>query len=45
MTEATAVTPQGRISPYDLGIWNDQQVEGLKRLMDSVHQNGSKIGI
>ncbi|NDI33928.1 NADPH dehydrogenase NamA [Chengkuizengella sediminis] len=43
--EATAVDPQGRISPYDLGIWNDEQFEGLKQLTEMAHQHGSKIGI
>ncbi len=30
MTEASAVTPEGRISPQDLGIWSDAHIEGLK---------------
>ncbi|WP_086733285.1 NADH:flavin oxidoreductase/NADH oxidase, partial [Streptomyces glaucescens] len=29
---ATAVAPEGRISPYDLGIWNDTQVEAFRRI-------------
>lgn len=32
MTEATAVSPEGRISPYDLGLWNDIQTEGFCRI-------------
>ncbi|MBB4716949.1 NADH:flavin oxidoreductase/NADH oxidase [Streptomyces luteogriseus] len=32
IVEATAVSAQGRISPYDLGIWNDAQVEAFRRL-------------
>ncbi|MBC9730916.1 NADH:flavin oxidoreductase/NADH oxidase [Streptomyces sp. TRM68367] len=32
IVEATAVGPEGRISPYDLGIWNDTQVEALHRI-------------
>ncbi|MFD7712468.1 NADH:flavin oxidoreductase/NADH oxidase [Streptomyces sp. NPDC059786] len=32
IVEATAVSPEGRISPYDLGIWNDAQVEAFRRL-------------
>ncbi|MEV0239710.1 NADH:flavin oxidoreductase/NADH oxidase [Streptomyces sp. NPDC050674] len=32
IVEATAVSPQGRISPYDLGIWNDTQVEAFRRI-------------
>jgi NADPH2 dehydrogenase len=43
--EATAVTPQGRISENDLGIWDDTHIEGLKRLVDHVHELGGKIGI
>jgi NADPH2 dehydrogenase len=45
IVEASAVTPQGRISMEDLGIWNDQQIEGLKHLVDLVHEQDSKIGI
>lgn len=43
--EATAVTPQGRISEGDLGIWDDAHIEGLKQLVDHVHELGGKIGI
>ncbi|MCA0147711.1 NADPH dehydrogenase NamA [Rossellomorea vietnamensis] len=43
--EATAVTPQGRISPQDLGIWNDEQIEGLKELVDLMKEQGAKTGI
>lgn len=43
--EATAVTPQGRISDADLGIWSDEQIEGLKRIVDAVHAGGAKISI
>ncbi|MDQ0269353.1 NADPH dehydrogenase NamA [Cytobacillus purgationiresistens] len=43
--EATSVTPQGRISPRDLGIWNDEQIEGLKDLTDQLKANGSAPGI
>ncbi|MEU6537352.1 NADH:flavin oxidoreductase/NADH oxidase [Streptomyces sp. NPDC047000] len=32
VVEATAVTPEGRISPYDLGIWNDTQAEAFRRI-------------
>ncbi|MDP5272866.1 NADPH dehydrogenase NamA [Chengkuizengella axinellae] len=45
IVEATAIDPQGRISPYDLGIWNDEQIEGLKQLTEMTHVHGSKIGI
>jgi NADPH2 dehydrogenase len=45
IVEATAVTPQGRISPADLGIWSDEHVAGLKELTDLVHSQGAHIGI
>jgi len=45
MIEATAVTPEGRISSRDLGIWNDEHVEGLQRLVNQVKANGSKTAI
>lgn len=45
MLESTAVTPQGRISTYDLGIWDDSHIEGLSELVQLTHQFGAKIGI
>lgn len=45
MVEATAVSPEGRISPDDLGIWHDDYVAGLRRIVDRVHSCGSRIGI
>lgn len=45
MTEATAVTPPGRISPADTGIWNDAQVSAWRRITDFVHGQGTPIGI
>ena len=44
-TEATAVTPEGRISPEDLGIWRDDHVEMLARIVRFVHQQGSVSGM
>ena len=41
MLEATAVSPEGRISPQDLGIWNHQQAESLRPLIDFIHAQGS----
>lgn len=38
--EATGVVPEGRISPGDLGLWNDDQVSAFSRLADFVHENG-----
>lgn len=44
-TEATAVTPQGRISPADLGIWDDKHIEFLTRITHFIHRMGSVAGI
>ena len=44
-TEATAVTPEGRISPEDLGIWKDDHVEMLARIVRFVHAQGSVAGM
>lgn len=44
-TEAAAVSPEGRISPQDLGIWKDEHIEYLRRITDFLHQHGSKTGI
>jgi 2,4-dienoyl-CoA reductase-like NADH-dependent reductase (Old Yellow Enzyme family) len=44
-TEATAVLPEGRISPQDLGIWKDAQVESLARITRFIHQEGSVAGM
>ncbi|MGG0716595.1 NADPH dehydrogenase NamA [Robertmurraya massiliosenegalensis] len=43
--EATAVTPQGRISSKDLGIWSDNHIEGLSRLTGQIKSYGTKTGI
>jgi NADPH2 dehydrogenase len=45
IVEAAGVSPEGRISSYDLGIWDDEHIPGLARIVDAVHQNGAKIGI
>ncbi|HEV3458289.1 MAG TPA: NADH:flavin oxidoreductase/NADH oxidase [Thermoanaerobaculia bacterium] len=45
LTEATAVLPEGRISPHDLGIWNDHHVEPLARIVRFIHQQGSLAGM
>src|SRR5215204_3309257 len=44
-TEATAVTPEGRISPEDLGIWKDDHVDMLARIVGFVHAQGSVAGM
>jgi 2,4-dienoyl-CoA reductase-like NADH-dependent reductase (Old Yellow Enzyme family) len=43
--EASAVTPQGRISPGDLGIWKDDHIAGLERIVRFVHGQGARVGI
>ena len=43
--EATAVTPDGRISDGDLGVWSDAHIEGLKRIADQVKAAGAKAGV
>ncbi|KNE69430.1 hypothetical protein AMAG_13790 [Allomyces macrogynus ATCC 38327] len=45
MVEATAITPEGRISPQCLGLWKDEQIAPLKRIVDFYHANHGKIGI
>jgi 2,4-dienoyl-CoA reductase-like NADH-dependent reductase (Old Yellow Enzyme family) len=44
-TEATAVVPEGRISPEDLGIWKDDHIEMLSRIVRFVDSQGSIAGI
>lgn len=45
IAEATAVTPEGRISPADLGIWNDAHIEGLRRCTTFITNHGAVAGI
>lgn len=45
IVEATGVEPRGRITNNDLGIWTDEQISGLKRLVDFGHQQGSTMAI
>ncbi len=45
VTEACAVAPEGRISLFDLGIWKDEQIEGLKRVTGFIQAQGSVAGI
>jgi 2,4-dienoyl-CoA reductase-like NADH-dependent reductase (Old Yellow Enzyme family) len=44
-TEATAVTPEGRISPQDLGIWKDDHIEFLTRITKFIRSQGAVPGI
>jgi 2,4-dienoyl-CoA reductase-like NADH-dependent reductase (Old Yellow Enzyme family) len=45
LTEATAVLPEGRISPEDLGIWADEHIEMLSRIVIFIHDQGSIAGM
>lgn len=45
ITEATAVTADGRISPADLGIWKDEHVDGLARCVRLIAEHGAVLGI
>jgi len=45
LTEATAVLPEGRISPQDLGIWTDDHIEPLARVVRFIHEQGSVAGM
>jgi 2,4-dienoyl-CoA reductase-like NADH-dependent reductase (Old Yellow Enzyme family) len=44
ITEASAVNPEGRITPQDLGIYKDDHIPGLRRITDFLHQHGSYAG-
>jgi 2,4-dienoyl-CoA reductase-like NADH-dependent reductase (Old Yellow Enzyme family) len=44
-TEATAVVPEGRISPEDTGIWNDAQRDAWAPIVEFVHGQGARAGI
>ena len=44
-TEAAGVTPEGRISPEDLGVWSEKHFEPLERITRFIHQQGSVAGI
>jgi len=45
IVEATAVSSEGRIEPKDLGIWNDEQKNSFKSLVDECHQYGAKVAL
>ncbi|MFL5456797.1 MAG: oxidoreductase, partial [Myxococcales bacterium] len=44
-TEAAAVTPEGRITPQDLGIWKEQQAGKLAQIAAFVRAQGAEMGI
>ena len=45
IVEATAVTPEGRITYADLGLWEDAQIAPLRRIVDFLHAHGAAAGI
>ncbi|MEV0223230.1 NADH:flavin oxidoreductase/NADH oxidase [Streptomyces sp. NPDC050704] len=45
IVEATAVSPEGRISPYDLGIWNDTQIDAFRRITRFLKGQGTVPGV
>ena len=45
IVEASAVLPEGRISPGDLGIWKDDHIPMLERIVSFLHSQGARAGI
>ncbi|KAI1123190.1 hypothetical protein F5Y10DRAFT_252286 [Nemania abortiva] len=45
IVEATGVQPRGRITPQDLGLWEDGQIAPLRRITEFAHSQSQKIGI
>jgi len=45
IVEATAVTPEGRITPCDLGLWKDEQIAELKKITEFIHSHGAVAGV
>src|SRR5581483_5344124 len=45
IVEASAVLPEGRITPGDLGIWKDEHIPELKRIAAFLHSQGARAGI
>ncbi|WP_315069092.1 NADH:flavin oxidoreductase/NADH oxidase [uncultured Microbacterium sp.] len=45
IAEATAVAPEGRISPRDLGLWDDEQRDALAPIVQAIHDRGAHAGI
>ena len=43
--EATSVTPEGRITPEDVGLWKDSQMEPMKRVVEFAHSQNQHIMI
>ena len=45
IVEASGVTPEGRITPWCTGIWNDEQAKAWKKIVDLAHGHGSKMAM
>ncbi len=45
ITEAMSVSPEGRISAGDLGLWKDEHIAPIRRITDFIHQHGSVAGV
>jgi len=45
MVEATGVSPEGRISPYDLGLWSDTQRDAFRPIVQFIKEQGAVAGI
>lgn len=45
MSEVVAVAPRGRISAHDIGLWSDDQLDGLSRVTGFVHACGAAFGV
>jgi 2,4-dienoyl-CoA reductase-like NADH-dependent reductase (Old Yellow Enzyme family) len=43
--EATAVSPEGRITPSDMGLWKDVHIPNLRRIVDFAHSQGARMAI
>lgn len=45
IVEASGVSPEGRITPWCTGIWNDQQAMAWKKIVEICHNNGAKVAM
>jgi 2,4-dienoyl-CoA reductase-like NADH-dependent reductase (Old Yellow Enzyme family) len=45
IAEATAVVPEGRISPRDVGLWNDEQRDAWVPVVQAIHDRGAVAGV
>lgn len=43
--EMTDVEPDGRTTDFDLGLWSDEQIPALARIVEACHKYGAKVGI